>query len=48
MGDKTIEEIGNFIQKSKSELNGFIRAGRYKMIQFYETSAKINANGSNR
>ena len=36
-GDKTVEELANFIQKNNPELKGFNRRGLYRMIQFYET-----------
>ncbi|MGB9643501.1 MAG: PDDEXK nuclease domain-containing protein [Candidatus Ratteibacteria bacterium] len=36
-GDKTIDELANFIQKEYPELKGFNRRGLYRMRQFYET-----------
>src|SRR5690606_8570691 len=44
-GDKTVNELADFIQKNNPELKGFNRAGLYRMIQFYETyvSTKIVA-----
>ncbi|HIX53952.1 MAG TPA: PDDEXK nuclease domain-containing protein [Candidatus Sphingobacterium stercoripullorum] len=38
-GDKTVNELADFIQKNNPELKGFNRAGLYRMIQFYETYA---------
>lgn len=35
-GDKTVNELANFLQKNHSELKGFNRAGLYRMVQFYE------------
>lgn len=40
-GDKTVEELANFIQKNNPELKGFNRAGLYRMIQFYETYVNV-------
>lgn len=39
-GDKTVDELSDFIQKNNPELKGFNRAGLYRMIQFYETYAE--------
>jgi len=39
-GDKTIDELANFIQKTEPNLKGFNRRGLYRMRQFYETYAK--------
>lgn len=39
-GDKTVNELADFIQKNNPELKGFNRAGLYRMIQFYETYAE--------
>ncbi|MEI5984418.1 PDDEXK nuclease domain-containing protein [Sphingobacterium sp. PU5-4] len=36
-GDKTVDELAQFIQKNNPELKGFNRRGLYRMIQFYET-----------
>lgn len=36
-GDKTVDELADFIQKNNPELKGFNRRGLYRMIQFYET-----------
>ncbi|WP_262245705.1 PDDEXK nuclease domain-containing protein [Parapedobacter soli] len=36
-GDKTVNELADFIQKNNPELKGFSRAGLYRMVQFYET-----------
>lgn len=36
-GDKTVNELANFLQKNHSELKGFNRAGLYRMVQFYES-----------
>ncbi|MHC8949124.1 PDDEXK nuclease domain-containing protein [Sphingobacterium hungaricum] len=40
-GDKTVDELANFIQKNNPELKGFNRANLYRMIQFYETYANV-------
>ena len=39
-GDKTVNELADFIQRNNPELKGFNRAGLYRMIQFYETYAE--------
>ncbi|KAF5277936.1 hypothetical protein FQR65_LT15902 [Abscondita terminalis] len=39
-GDKTVNELADFIQKNNPELKGFNSAGLYRMIQFYETYAE--------
>lgn len=39
-GDKTVNELADFIQRNNPELKGFNRAGIYRMIQFYETYAE--------
>jgi len=36
-GDKTVEELAQFIQNEHPELKGFNRRGLYRMRQFYET-----------
>lgn len=36
-GDKTVNELADFIQKNNPELKGFNRRGLYRMVQFYET-----------
>ncbi|HRS58864.1 MAG TPA: DUF1016 N-terminal domain-containing protein [Bacteroidia bacterium] len=36
-GDKTVDELANFIQKEHPELKGFNRRGLYRMRQFFET-----------
>jgi predicted nuclease of restriction endonuclease-like (RecB) superfamily len=36
-GDKTVDELSNFLQKHHPELKGFNRRGLYRMKQFYET-----------
>jgi predicted nuclease of restriction endonuclease-like (RecB) superfamily len=36
-GEKTVDELANFIQKNYPELKGFNRRGLYRMKQFYET-----------
>ena len=36
-GDKTVDELADFIQKHNPELKGFNRRGLYRMAQFYET-----------
>ena len=38
-GDKTVNELVDFIQKNNPELKGFNRRGLYRMVQFYETYA---------
>lgn len=38
-GDKTVDELADYIQKNNPELKGFNRRGLYRMIQFYETYA---------
>lgn len=38
-GEKTVDELANFIQKNYPELKGFNRRGLYRMKQFYETYA---------
>ena len=35
-GEKTVDELANFIQKNHPELKGFNRRGLYRMKQFYE------------
>lgn len=40
-GDKTVDELADFIQKNNPELKGFNRAGIYRMIQFYGTYAEV-------
>ena len=39
-GEKTVDELADFIQKQHPELKGFNRRGLYRMKQFYETYAK--------
>lgn len=39
-GDKTVEELAEFIQKNNPELKGFNKSSLYRMIQFYEVYAK--------
>lgn len=39
-GDKTVEELADFIQKSNPELKGFNKTSLYRMIKFYEFYAK--------
>ncbi len=36
-GDKTVEELANYIKKHHPELRGFNKRGLYRMKQFYET-----------
>jgi predicted nuclease of restriction endonuclease-like (RecB) superfamily len=36
-GDKTVDELANFIRKEHPELKGFNRRGLYRMRQFFET-----------
>ncbi len=38
-GDKTVDELAEFIQANNPELKGFNRRGLYRMKQFYETYA---------
>lgn len=45
-GDKTVDELANFIQKSNPELKGFNRRGIYRMIQFYETYVETQLTSS--
>ncbi len=40
-GEKTVDELANFIQKNHPELKGFNRRGIYRMKQFYETYASL-------
>lgn len=39
-GDKTVEELAEFIQRNNPELKGFNKSSMYRMIQFYEVYAK--------
>ncbi|MBZ4190573.1 PDDEXK nuclease domain-containing protein [Niabella beijingensis] len=39
-GDKTVDELADFIKKNNPDLKGFNRRGIYRMIQFYETYAE--------
>ena len=43
-GEKTVDELANFIQKNHPELKGFKRRGIYRMRQFYETYAEQDLN----
>jgi len=36
-GEKTVDELADFIQKNQPDLKGFNRRGLYRMKQFYET-----------
>ncbi len=36
-GDKTVDELANFIQREHPELKGFNRRGLYRMRQFFES-----------
>jgi hypothetical protein len=36
-GEKTVDDLADFIQKNYPELKGFNRRGLYRMKQFYET-----------
>lgn len=36
-GDKTVDELADFIQKEHPDIKGFNRRGLYRMKQFYET-----------
>lgn len=36
-GDKTVEELANYIQKEQPELKGFNKRALYRMRQFFET-----------
>jgi DUF1016 N-terminal domain len=38
-GEKTVDELAVFIQRSYPDLKGFNRSGLYRMKQFYETYA---------
>jgi predicted nuclease of restriction endonuclease-like (RecB) superfamily len=38
-GDKTVEQLAEFIQNSNPDLKGYNRRGLYRMRQFYETYA---------
>lgn len=38
-GDKTVEQLAEFIQKNNPDLKGYNRRGLYRMRQFYETYA---------
>jgi len=38
-GDKTVEQLAEFIQKNNPDLKGYNRRGLYRMKQFYETYA---------
>ena len=38
-GDKTIEELADFIHSQMPQLSGFNRRGLYRMKQFYEVHA---------
>lgn len=40
-GDKTVDELANFIQKNSPDLKGFNKRGLYRMLQFYETYASV-------
>lgn len=35
-GDKTVNELADFLQKNHSELKGFTITGLYRMVKFYE------------
>ena len=35
-GDKTVNELADFLQKNHSELKGFTRTALYRMVKFYE------------
>ncbi|MBP7496223.1 MAG: hypothetical protein KA792_00980 [Bacteroidales bacterium] len=37
MGNKTVNELTDFIKINFSEIKGFNRRGLYRMKQFYET-----------
>ena len=39
-GNKTVDELADFIQRNNPELKGFNRRGIYRMIQFYEAYAE--------
>ena len=40
-GEKTVDELADYIQKNYPELKGFNRRGLYRMKQFYETYASM-------
>ena len=40
-GEKTVDELADFIQSNQPDLKGFNRRGLYRMKQFYETYSSI-------
>jgi|TARA_B110000902_G_C14294589_1_gene582710 predicted nuclease of restriction endonuclease-like (RecB) superfamily len=40
-GDKTVEELANYVKRHHPELRGFNKRGLYRMKQFYETYHEI-------
>jgi len=40
-GDKTVDELADFIKKEYPEIKGFNRRGLYRMKQFYETYSSV-------
>lgn len=41
-GERTVDELADFIQKNHPELKGFNRRGLYRMKQFYETYSTMS------
>jgi hypothetical protein len=41
-GDKTVDELADFIQREHPEIKGFNRRGLYRMKQFYETYSSMS------
>jgi len=41
-GEKTVDELSEFIQKNHSEIKGFNRRGLYRMKQFYEAYVSVS------
>ena len=41
-GEKTVQELADFIEQKHPDLKGFNRRGLYRMKQFYETYAKMS------
>jgi hypothetical protein len=41
-GEKTVDELADFIQKNHPDLKGFNRRGLYRMKQFYETYSSMS------
>jgi predicted nuclease of restriction endonuclease-like (RecB) superfamily len=47
-GEKTVDELANFIQKNYPELKGFNRSGLFRMKQFFESYAYTQIVASSR